>query len=210
MSELNLRLRPVTVDDLPMLQRFLTEPFLLGPDWRGFQDAQSVTRRFAKDGFLGEEDGRLIVEVDPTTGSAGTATAEATEPDGGSAEPDGGSAEPGGPADGAAAGLVSWQPVLYGGVAKHWEIGIVLLPEWRGRGIGWRAQAMLCDYLFSHTPAHRIAAGTQAENTAEQRSLEKAGFHLEGVLRACEFRAGQWRDGHLYSRLRTDPSPVID
>ena len=105
------------------------------------------------------------------------------------------------------AGFVSYVAGLYGGVAKHWEIGIALLPEWRGKGIGWRAQAMLCDYLFHHTPAMRIQAGTHAENPAEQKSLEKAGFRLEGVVRACEFRAGEWRDGYLYSRLRTDPAP---
>jgi [ribosomal protein S5]-alanine N-acetyltransferase len=66
---------------------------------------------------------------------------------------------------------------------------------------------MLCDYLFAHTPVQRIQAVTHAENVAEQKSLEKAGFQLEGVLRACEFRAGRWRDGHLYSRLRDDPPP---
>ena len=108
-----------------------------------------------------------------------------------------------------AAGFVSWHAGSYGGAAAYWEIGIALLPEWRGQGLGWRAQAMLCDYLFQHTPAQRIQAGTHPENTAEQRALEKAGFTLEGVLRACEFRAGQWRDGHLYSRLRDDPAPQL-
>lgn len=108
----------------------------------------------------------------------------------------------------AAAGYVSYLSGSYGGRAPYWEIGIVLLPEWRGRGIGWRAQALLCDYLFAHTPVQRIQAGTHAENLAEQRSLEKAGFQLEGIVRACEFRAGAWRDGHLYSRLRDDPSPL--
>ncbi len=108
----------------------------------------------------------------------------------------------------AAAGLVSYVQGIYGGVASYWEIGIALVPEWRGHGIGWRAQAMLCDYLFDHTPVQRIQAATHEENTAEQRSLEKAGFQLEGIVRACEFRAGRWRDGHLYSRLRSDPSPL--
>jgi ribosomal-protein-alanine N-acetyltransferase len=56
--------------------------------------------------------------------------------------------------------------------------------------------------------AQRIQAGTHPENIAEQKALEKAGFQLEGVVRACEFRAGQWRDGYLYSRLRDDPSPL--
>jgi RimJ/RimL family protein N-acetyltransferase len=108
----------------------------------------------------------------------------------------------------ATAGFVSWRSGVYGGTATHWEIGIALLPEWRGRGLGWRAQAMLCDYLFRHTPAQRIQAGTQVENTAEQKALAKAGFQLEGRIRACEFRAGQWQDGYLYSRLRDDPSPL--
>jgi RimJ/RimL family protein N-acetyltransferase len=168
----SIRLRPVAEDDLAIFRRFATEPGLIGLDWAGFCDAQAPGRRFAVDGYLGTEDGRLIVDADDER-----------------------------------AGFVSYVAGLYGGVAKHWEIGIALLPEWRGRGIGWRAQAMLCDYLFSHTPAQRIQAGTHPENIAEQRSLEKAGFQLEGVVRACEFRAGQWRDGYLYSRLREDPAP---
>jgi [ribosomal protein S5]-alanine N-acetyltransferase len=174
-SELPIRLRPVAEEDLAMFRRFAVEPGLIGLDWSGFRDAQAPARRFAADGFLGEEDARLMVEVERER---------------------------------AAAGFVSYRAGRYSGLAGYWEIGIALLPEWRGRGIGWRAQAMLCDYLFSHSPAMRIQAGTHAENTAEQRSLEKAGFRLEGVVRACEFRAGQWRDGHLYSRLRTDPSPL--
>jgi RimJ/RimL family protein N-acetyltransferase len=173
-TEPPVRLRPVVEADLVMFQRFLTEPGLVGLDWSGFKDAQIPARRFATDGYLGEDDGRLIVAV-------------ADE----------------------AAGLVSYVAGRYGGVAKHWEIGIALLPEWRGRGVGWRAQALMCDYLFAHTPAQRIQAGTHPENVAEQKSLVKAGFQLEGVIRACEFRAGQWRDGYLYSRLRDDPAPVI-
>lgn len=43
------------------------------------------------------------------------------------------------------------------------------------------------------------------ENIAEQ----KAGFSLAGVVRAAEFRTGQWRDGLLYSRLRNDPAPDL-
>jgi [ribosomal protein S5]-alanine N-acetyltransferase len=106
-----------------------------------------------------------------------------------------------------AAGFVGWSLRDFGGPTKHWEIGIALLPQWRGQGIGWRAQAMLCDYLFAHTPLQRIQAGTHPENIAEQKSLVKAGFQLEGVVRACEFRDGRWCDGYLYSRLRTDPLP---
>jgi len=176
MSGVDIRLRPVVEEDLAMFRRFLTEPGLVGLDWTGFRDAQEPARRFATDGYLGETNSRLMVEVS---------------------------------SDQVAAGLVGWALRDFGGPTKHWEIGIALLPEWRGRGIGWRAQAMLCDYLFTHTPMQRIQAGTHPENIAEQKSLEKAGFRLEGVVRACEFRAGQYRDGYLYSRLRDDPSPPL-
>ncbi|WDZ82524.1 GNAT family N-acetyltransferase [Micromonospora cathayae] len=169
-----VRLRPVVEADLAMFRRFLVEPGLIGLDWAGFRDAGAPGRRFATDGYLGPDDGRLVVEVE---------------------------------AEQVAAGFVSYTAGSYGGLARHWEIGIALLPEWRGRGIGWRAQAMLADYLFAHTPAQRVQAGTHPENVAEQRALEKAGFRFEGVIRSCEFRAGRWRDGHLYSRLRDDPSP---
>ncbi|MFC7534623.1 GNAT family N-acetyltransferase [Actinoplanes sp. GCM10030250] len=169
-----LRLRPVVESDLEMFRRFLTEPYLVGLDWSGFKDAQQPARRFAQDGYLGERDGRLIVDV-----------------------------------RGQACGLVSYRQGVYSGMATYWEIGIVLLPQWRGMGIGWRAQALLADYLFSHSPAQRIQAGTHPENAAEQKSLVKAGFQLEGVVRACEFRDGAWRDGYLYSRLRDDPAPTI-
>ena len=55
---------------------------------------------------------------------------------------------------------------------------------------------------FAHSPVARVEAGTQPDNVAEQKALEKAGFQFEGVLRAVEFRDGRWRDGWLYSRIR--------
>ena len=58
-TDIPLLLRPVSDDDLDMLRRFCVEPGLIGLDWRGFQDAQGVAKRFADDGFLGERDGRL-------------------------------------------------------------------------------------------------------------------------------------------------------
>jgi RimJ/RimL family protein N-acetyltransferase len=193
-----LRLRPVVEDDLEMFRRFAVEPGLIGLDWGGFRDAQEPARRFAADGYLGGDNSRLIVEV-AAPDRAGSDHASSDHASSGRADP-----------DRAVAGFVSFQAGLYSGAAGYWEIGIALLPEWRGRGIGWRAQALLCDYLFEHTPAQRIQAATHAENAAEQKALEKAGFTLEGVLRAAEFRAGQWRDGYLYSRLRDDPPPAAD
>jgi RimJ/RimL family protein N-acetyltransferase len=161
-----VRLRPVGSDDLAILRRFAVEPGLVGPNWLGFRDAGAVDRRFATDGYLGPDDGRLVVGVDDT-----------------------------------AAGFVGWHAVQVT-VPTYWNIGIVLLPEFRGRGVGWRAQALLCEYLFEHSPVERIEAGTQPENVAEQHALVRAGFVKEGELRRAEFRAGAWHDVWVYSRLR--------
>lgn len=111
-------------------------------------------------------------------------------------------------ADGETAGFVGWHSQSYA-MGKYWNIGIALLPEWRGRGVGWRAQAILCDYLFQHSPVVRIEATTQPDNLAEQRALARAGFTQEGVLRSVEFRDGAYRDVWVYSRLRTDPAPAV-
>jgi len=58
-----IRLRPVTEADLSMFRRFLVEPGLIGLDWSGFRDPKAVQRRFDTDSYLGDDDGRLIVDV---------------------------------------------------------------------------------------------------------------------------------------------------
>lgn len=106
--------------------------------------------------------------------------------------------------DGGCAGDVNWRAV---GESGSYEIGIFLFPEYRGRGIGTEAQRLLVDYLFATTPVHRIQAGTEVDNIAEQKALERVGFQREGVARGLYFRDGRWRDSVLYGLLRDDPRP---
>jgi RimJ/RimL family protein N-acetyltransferase len=102
-------------------------------------------------------------------------------------------------------GLVNWRRRQITPAAYCWEIGVIMLPHARGRGEGTQAHRLLARYLFAHTTAHRIEAGTEVANVAEQRALEKAGFTREGVMRGTGWRDGSWRDGVLYSLLRSDP-----
>ncbi len=103
--------------------------------------------------------------------------------------------------DEALAGVVDWRSI---GRTGNYEIGIALFPAHRGRGIGTTAQRQLVDYLFATTTANRIQAGTEIDNVAEQKALEKVGFKREGVNRGHHFRAGRWRDGIMYGLLRGD------
>jgi RimJ/RimL family protein N-acetyltransferase len=103
-------------------------------------------------------------------------------------------------------GVVSWHAEQYGPTpsSRCWNIGVALLPEWRGRGYGGPAQRGLATYLFAHTAVQRVEASTRIDNLAEQRALEKAGFTREGVLRAAQFHDGAFRDLVVYSLLRSE------
>ncbi|MGH9271561.1 MAG: GNAT family N-acetyltransferase [Ilumatobacteraceae bacterium] len=85
--------------------------------------------------------------------------------------------------DDALVGWVDWRENARLGGTSAWEIGVLVLPEERGRGIGTEAQRELVSYLFATTPCHRVWAGTEVENVAEQRALERAGLRREGCLR---------------------------
>lgn len=101
-------------------------------------------------------------------------------------------------------GFVSWHRLSTSPHAHVAEFGISLWPRWRGKGYGTAAQAALARYLFAHSPVNRIQAWTDAENLAEQRSLEKAGFVREAVLCEYAFRDGAWRDEVLFRMLRRE------
>lgn len=103
-------------------------------------------------------------------------------------------------------GSVGWHRVRTAPISFTWNIGISLLGSARGRGHGTAAQRALVEYLFGYTQANRVEAGTETDNYAEQRALEKAGFTREGVLRGVAFRAGRWRDMVTYSVVRADIS----
>jgi len=74
----------------------------------------------------------------------------------------------------------------------------------RGHGYGTEAQRLLAALLFRLFDIERIEASTDVESIAEQRSLEKAGFTREGILRHAQWRAGAHHDLVSYSILRKD------
>jgi RimJ/RimL family protein N-acetyltransferase len=107
-------------------------------------------------------------------------------------------------------GIVAWRRAWVTTLSHCWELGIMLLPEARGKGHGTEAQRLVVRYLFAHSMVNRIQAATEVDNIAEQRALDKAGFTREGVVRGVAFRDGRWRDGVLYSVLRHEAEPPAE
>jgi Acetyltransferases, including N-acetylases of ribosomal proteins len=109
-------------------------------------------------------------------------------------------------ADGTPIGVVSWHGAMYGPnpESRAWNIGISLIPEARGHGLGVEAQRLLAERLFSQTSANRVEASTDVENYAERRALEKAGFQCDGVQRGAQWRNGAWHDIATYALIRGD------
>jgi RimJ/RimL family protein N-acetyltransferase len=103
-------------------------------------------------------------------------------------------------------GTIAYRKASYGPPpdSDAWQLGIDLAAEARGQGYGTEAQRLLADWLFATTAANRVEAATDVDNVAEQRSLEKAGYVRDGVMRGAQFRAGAYHDLVYYSRLRSD------
>ena len=101
-------------------------------------------------------------------------------------------------------GNISYHQTRYGPNEGSiaYNIGLSIAPEYRGKGYGTEAQKLLAKYLFSTYPIMRVEATTDVENIAEQKSLEKAGFTRDGVIRQAQWRDGSWHDMVVYSKLR--------
>ncbi|HEU5353771.1 MAG TPA: GNAT family protein [Actinocrinis sp.] len=204
-----IRLRPIVDADLPLLTRMYTNPVDASEfGFFGFRNPDHMRKAF-ETGFISEHGGKLAVvrdfepgeaeqAADHGTSAAATGTVTMAGSGGGIRTATGD----------VVVGDVGWHRVTTGPSSATWNIGIGLMAKERGKGFGTRAQRLLVEYLFSYTQFHRIEAGTETTNLAEQRSLEKVGFTREGIIRGACFRAGRWRDMVSYSILRTDVEPA--
>jgi RimJ/RimL family protein N-acetyltransferase len=63
------------------------------------------------------------------------------------------------------------------------EIGYLLVPEARGRGVATRAVGMLVGWAFREIGMRRVQALVHPDNAASAAVLERLGFEREGLLR---------------------------
>jgi len=79
------------------------------------------------------------------------------------------------------------------------ELGYWLAEPFWGKGIMTEAIKQFTTYAFENFKLHRIYAEMYTSNLASARVLEKAGYKLEGKLRASAFKDGVILDQLLYA-----------
>jgi ribosomal-protein-alanine N-acetyltransferase len=84
------------------------------------------------------------------------------------------------------------------------EIGFDLIPAQWGMGLMEEALAEVLRFGFEGLRLHRVFAMTHPDNARSIRSLEKAGFRLEGHLRDYYIDKGEYVDRLLYAIIETD------
>jgi RimJ/RimL family protein N-acetyltransferase len=82
--------------------------------------------------------------------------------------------------------------------------GLMLLPEFRGRGVADAAARLLVRHLVFDLDYHRVQLECYGFNERAIRHAERAGFVREGVKRKAYWRHGEWVDGVLFGLVRED------
>jgi len=81
------------------------------------------------------------------------------------------------------------------------EMGYWLAEPFWNKGIMSNIVIRFAEFAFEKFALNRIFAEPYTENTASVRVLEKAGFVLEGTLKANAFKDGKVLDQFLYSKI---------
>jgi RimJ/RimL family protein N-acetyltransferase len=85
------------------------------------------------------------------------------------------------------------------------ELGYIVAPAERGRGLAVAILRMLTEWAFSELRAQRIYLMIDVDNPASERVAQRCGYVREGVLRSLHVKQGLRSDTSLWSRLPSDP-----
>lgn len=97
---------------------------------------------------------------------------------------------------------VGWGTVW--GIDQHnrtAHLGVALIPDARGHGLGADLVDVLCRYAFVVRDLHRVSIETLATNEAMQRAALAAGFEQEGRLRESAYILGERVDELVFGQL---------
>ena len=89
--------------------------------------------------------------------------------------------------------------------ARQGELGYVIAPHARGRGIATWALARITEWALGEAGLERVSLLISVDNPASKKVAQRNGYVLEGVLRSLYFKQGRREDTELWSRLASDP-----
>ncbi len=85
---------------------------------------------------------------------------------------------------------------------KSGELGFWLGEPYWGQGIMTGSIKQICEKAFDESDLVRIYARPFADNQKARRTIEKAGFHLEGVFQKSIYKNGKLQDSCMYALTR--------
>jgi len=84
------------------------------------------------------------------------------------------------------------------------ELGYVIAPRARERGVATEALKLLTAWAFDELGARRLELLISVDNDVSKRVAAKVGYVYEGTMRQMHFKQDLWEDGEIWSRLPTD------
>jgi RimJ/RimL family protein N-acetyltransferase len=84
------------------------------------------------------------------------------------------------------------------------ELGYVVVPSARGRGVASAALQALTNWALDTLAIQRLELLISVENEPSKRVAARCGYVFEGVLRSVYFKQGRREDTEIWSRLPTD------
>jgi RimJ/RimL family protein N-acetyltransferase len=88
--------------------------------------------------------------------------------------------------------------------ARTAELGYVVIPAARGRGVATQALRALTAWAFATLGMLRLELVIGVDNPGSKRVAERCGYVREGVLRSVHFKQDLREDVEIWSRLPSD------
>jgi RimJ/RimL family protein N-acetyltransferase len=89
-------------------------------------------------------------------------------------------------------------------VARTAELGYVVAPLARGRGVASEALGLMTEWAFDELGMERLELLISVENEASKRVAARCGYVREGVMRSHYVKGEVREDTELWSRLPSD------
>jgi RimJ/RimL family protein N-acetyltransferase len=91
--------------------------------------------------------------------------------------------------------------------AAEAELGYVIAPGARGRGVATETVRRLTRWAFDEQALLRLTLIIDVANTGSQKVAQRCGYVREGLQRNAFVKPGVRSDALVYSRLPSDPEP---